>query len=128
MATGSSKGELKGPLSSEKRPDTEHRLPGPVNADLVGTAPARRTLLDKLGKLAMLLNVIWLAVYFGKHFLPLDSLFGGSNPVPSFKNEFLFNGETVRSNGTHNYKRTVLLVSIDGLRFVGFTPSAVYLR
>jgi hypothetical protein len=27
-----------------------------------------------------------------------------------------FNGDTLRSNGTHEFKRTVLLVSIDGLR------------
>lgn len=27
-----------------------------------------------------------------------------------------FNGDIVRSNGTHDFKRTVLLVSIDGLR------------
>jgi hypothetical protein len=27
-----------------------------------------------------------------------------------------FNGDTLRSNGTHDFKRTVILVSIDGLR------------
>lgn len=27
-----------------------------------------------------------------------------------------FNGEYIRSNGTHDFKRTVLIVSIDGLR------------
>jgi hypothetical protein len=27
-----------------------------------------------------------------------------------------FNGDTLRSNGTHEFKRTVLIVSIDGLR------------
>ena len=31
-----------------------------------------------------------------------------------------FNGETLRSNGTHDFKRTVLLVSIDGLRDAPF--------
>ena len=31
-----------------------------------------------------------------------------------------FNGDTLRSNGTHDFKRTVLLVSIDGLRNVFF--------
>ena len=30
-----------------------------------------------------------------------------------------FTGDSLRSNGTHDYKRTVLLVSIDGLRYVG---------
>ena len=29
-----------------------------------------------------------------------------------------FNGDTLRSNGTHDFKRTVMLVSIDGLRDV----------
>lgn len=28
-----------------------------------------------------------------------------------------FNGQSFRSNGTHDFKRTVLLVSIDGLRY-----------
>ena len=32
-----------------------------------------------------------------------------------------FNGDTLRSNGTHEFKRTVLLVSIDGLRDVIFS-------
>jgi hypothetical protein len=31
-----------------------------------------------------------------------------------------FNGDTLRSNGTHEFKRTVLLVSIDGLRDATF--------
>ena len=29
-----------------------------------------------------------------------------------------FHGEEVRSNGTHDFKRTVLIISIDGLRYV----------
>jgi hypothetical protein len=38
-----------------------------------------------------------------------------------------FDGDEVRSNGTHDFKRTVLLVSIDGLRYVlfGFYGSCV---
>jgi len=31
-----------------------------------------------------------------------------------------FNGDSLRSNGTHEFKRTVLLVSIDGLRYAFF--------
>ena len=31
-----------------------------------------------------------------------------------------FNGDTLRSNGTHDFKRTVVLVSIDGLRDAPF--------
>jgi hypothetical protein len=39
-----------------------------------------------------------------------------------------FNGDTLRSNGTHDFKRTVLLVSIDGLRDATFDarPSPCY--
>ena len=36
-----------------------------------------------------------------------------------------FNGDTLRSNGTQEFKRTVLLVSIDGLRHVLFGPSSL---
>jgi hypothetical protein len=35
---------------------------------------------------------------------------------PSSIRALHFNGDTLRSNGTHDFKRTVLLVSIDGLR------------
>jgi hypothetical protein len=35
-------------------------------------------------------------------------------------NALHFNGDTLRSNGTHDFKRTVLLVSIDGLRHALF--------
>ena len=36
-------------------------------------------------------------------------------PVQDHPN-LLFNGDALRSNGTHDFKRTVLVVSIDGLR------------
>jgi len=32
----------------------------------------------------------------------------------------LFHGNALRSNGTHDFRRTVLMVSIDGLRCLGF--------
>jgi hypothetical protein len=32
-----------------------------------------------------------------------------------------FSGEDIRSNGTHDFRRTVLMVSIDGLRYVPCT-------
>lgn len=38
-------------------------------------------------------------------------------PPPSHPNLF-FHGGALRSNGTHNFRRTVLMVSIDGLRCV----------
>lgn len=37
---------------------------------------------------------------------------------PQVKNSWLFSGDELRSNGTHDFKRTVLIVSIDGLRYV----------
>ncbi|KAF8500851.1 Phosphodiest-domain-containing protein [Russula emetica] len=47
---------------------------------------------------------------------------------PSSITPLHFNGDTLRSNGTHDFKRTVLLVSIDGLRDVPFdVRSADYL-
>lgn len=39
---------------------------------------------------------------------------------PSSITRLHFNGDTLRSNGTHDFKRTVILVSIDGLRNVFF--------
>jgi hypothetical protein len=39
---------------------------------------------------------------------------------PSSVTPLHFNGDTIRSNGTHDFKRTVLLVSIDGLRYTLF--------
>jgi hypothetical protein len=39
-------------------------------------------------------------------------------PLPTHPN-LLFHGGALRSNGTHDFRRTVLLVSIDGLRWVG---------
>ena len=39
---------------------------------------------------------------------------------PSSITPLHFNGDILRSNGTHDFKRTVLLVSIDGLRYALF--------
>ncbi|KAJ7264439.1 alkaline-phosphatase-like protein [Mycena haematopus] len=39
-------------------------------------------------------------------------------PPPATHPNLLFHGDNVRSNGTHDFKRTVLIVSIDGLRCV----------
>ncbi|KAF8906136.1 Phosphodiest-domain-containing protein [Mucidula mucida] len=36
--------------------------------------------------------------------------------APRYHPNMFFNGDEVRSNGTHDFKRTVLIVSIDGLR------------
>ena len=41
------------------------------------------------------------------------------SPPPSHPN-LSFNGGYIRSNGTHEFKRTVLIVSIDGLRHVWY--------
>lgn len=39
-----------------------------------------------------------------------------SAPQPSEHRNAQFGGQVLRSNGTHDFKRTVLIVSIDGLR------------
>jgi hypothetical protein len=38
------------------------------------------------------------------------------SPPPSVHSNLDFHGDLIRSNGTHDFKRTVLIVSIDGLR------------
>lgn len=37
-------------------------------------------------------------------------------PPPPLHSNLAFHGGSLRSNGTHDFRRTVLLVSIDGLR------------
>lgn len=109
--------------ASVARPEAQEVLLGPVHVDSVAQRP-QRSLFRRVGRLAVFLNLVWVSYYLGKHWLPLDSMFaheskGNAAPMPpTFENQLLFNGETVRSNGTHDYKRAVLLVSIDGLRSV----------
>lgn len=47
---------------------------------------------------------------------------------PSSARALHFNGDTLRSNGTHEFRRTVLLVSIDGLRDVLFGVHSFHRR
>ena len=61
-----------------------------------------------------------IAVVIGALFgLVLGGLYWFSAP-PCSARALHFNGDTLRSNGTQEFKRTVLLVSIDGLRYVLF--------
>jgi hypothetical protein len=46
----------------------------------------------------------------------VSSVFYWLSAPPNLINADHFNGDTLRSNGTHEFKRTVLLMSIDGLR------------
>jgi hypothetical protein len=58
----------------------------------------------------------WIMVIFAAL---LGLVFGVSywlSAPPNSINAHHFNGDTLRSNGTHEFKRTALLVSIDGLR------------
>ena len=48
-------------------------------------------------------------------FLP-KTLLRPDVPGPSVHPNAQFGGQVLRSNGTHDFKRTVLIVSIDGLR------------
>lgn len=45
------------------------------------------------------------------------SLLTGCSKDASESKSLHFNGQILRSNGTHDFKRTVLIVSIDGLRY-----------
>ena len=106
-------------LSSEKGSEGAplERLPGPVNAE-PWAPPARGRLHGGLGRLAVALNLLCFA-YLTTYLVPWSIFQMVTSPsLSTFRNEFLFDGDTVRSNGTHDYKRTVLLVSIDGLRWV----------
>lgn len=53
--------------------------------------------------------VLILGYLFGR---PLMYLFRPSHPKPDFNHRLL------RSNGTHDFRKTALIVSIDGLRYV----------
>ncbi|KAL0960766.1 hypothetical protein HGRIS_005788 [Hohenbuehelia grisea] len=72
----------------------------------------RRVVLIALGFIFLLLSALFVRAFFpGK---------------PSRHTNHEFGGHQLRSNGTHDFKRTVLVVSIDGLRADyldrGFTP------
>jgi len=71
-------------------------------------------------------KVISTAVFF--IFLLLSGAFVRSLwkpvPPPSQGHSLWFTGEgELRSNGTHDFKRTVILVSIDGLRYNNHLPA-----
>jgi hypothetical protein len=62
------------------------------------------------------LGLAWIMAFIGTLlFLVLGVFYWLSAPSSSI-NAYHFNGDALRSNGTHEFKRTVLLVSIDGLR------------
>jgi len=53
--------------------------------------------------------------------LLITSAVAGTVLIFSFSQPHLhFHGNALRSNGTHDFRRTVLMVSIDGLRCLGF--------
>jgi hypothetical protein len=79
----------------------------------LGSAKRRQR---KIAILAAILAAILLGGYFGSSFFSFK-------PRDSGK-EYLDDPHILMSNGTHNYRKTVLIVSIDGLRFVNFSCSA----
>ncbi|KAK7468996.1 hypothetical protein VKT23_003492 [Stygiomarasmius scandens] len=62
----------------------------------------------KIVKVASALIGLLVLGAFARHIL--------RGPPPKAHPNLSFNGDLVRSNGTHDFKRTVLIVSIDGLR------------
>lgn len=65
-----------------------------------------------LGILAVVFIVLLLGAAFApSYFRGCGSKAAGAHPNSKFV------GSELRSNGTHDYKRTVLIVSIDGLRY-----------
>jgi hypothetical protein len=81
----------------------------------LGSAKRRQR---RIAALAAILAVTLLGGYFGRSFL-------SSQPRSSGK-EYLDDPHILMSNGTHNYRKMVLVVSIDGLRSVIYSRS-VYL-
>ena len=68
--------------------------------------------LWSLGLAALVRIAVVVGAFLG---LIFGLLYWLSDPQSSIRT-LHFNGDTLRSNGTHDFKRTVLLVSIDGLR------------
>jgi hypothetical protein len=69
----------------------------------------------RIAILAAILAAILLGGYFGSSFFSFKPQDSGM--------EYLDDPHILMSNGTHNYRKTVLIVSIDGLRFGKFSCS-----
>lgn len=63
-------------------------------------------------RMAIVIVILLVTLLFGCSFA---LFYFYTTPTPAHP-DLEFNGHTLRSNGTHNFKRTVLIVSIDGLR------------
>ncbi|TDL22192.1 Phosphodiest-domain-containing protein [Rickenella mellea] len=94
--------ELKGLLSGEQTPGKS--LDNVEDAHDRPWSPKRMACVG-LGLVLLILGASLAPPYLG---------LGSSNKSPHRNS--LFNGAELRSNGTHDFKRTVLIVSIDGLR------------
>lgn len=73
-----------------------------------GTIPTHRWSRSKTVGIALSFIILLICGYSAKRMLLASYYYPSSS----------FNGDEVRSNGTHDFKRTVLIVSIDGLRCV----------
>lgn len=71
-----------------------------------------------LGIFAILFSLLLLTALFGRGWM-------GPKPPTSPKGN-MDDPHTLMSNGTHNYRKTVLVVSIDGLRYVSFYVFSFY--
>ncbi|KAF8532093.1 Phosphodiest-domain-containing protein [Gautieria morchelliformis] len=109
------------PQPKHKEPETEEReglLSGETSKkevlDDVPRGWSRKALvITSVSFIGILLCASLLPPFFGYH--PGSREKDGTDKVDGDKIGFS-QGETLRSNGTHDFKRTVLMVSIDGLR------------
>ena len=102
------RGLLSGVQANRRRDTTEKRGLGRFTGWFENTEPWSR---KHMGLIAGIL----IALLLGAALVPRDLFSGRScrkNTHPNSK----FVGTELRSNGTHDFKRTVLIVSIDGLR------------
>ena len=98
--------ERRGLLSGVQDPEREHEHDPEPDLNFVGTSPQRSWSANQLACTAITCILLLVGGTFAHTFLL-------NVPTSQFAS---LNANDVFSNGTHDFKRTVLIVSIDGLR------------
>lgn len=113
-ATKTAGGHSGGTSSKAYRNANDEYLPEEASEITLGTSrkalKATKRRQRRIAVLGAILGVILLGGFFGRSFLY-------SKPPTSGRGKSDDMG-TLMSNGTHDYRKTVLVVSIDGLRYV----------